>query len=158
MKNQQVTTLPAVLGQEPESPFTLGLLLRQAHDKVLGAMDVALKPLGIERRHLVVLMRLTADGPLPQKELVARTQTDKAAIVRIVDDLERLGLASRESVPGDRRLWAVTMTDEGRRVYKRARAVAVPAAAGTTAPLSPEQVDQLHELLRAIIGGQTPAT
>jgi MarR family transcriptional regulator, lower aerobic nicotinate degradation pathway regulator len=151
--NEPDASLPAELGQDDESPFTLGLLLRQAHDRVLGAMDVVLKPLGIERRHLVVLMRLSTEGPLPQRDLVARTQHDKAAIVRIVDDLERFGLASRQPVPGDRRLWAVTMTDQGQRVYEQARQAAMPAAARTTANLSADQVEQLKGLLRAIVRG-----
>src|SRR5437870_6325356 len=96
------------------SPFALGLLLRRAHDLVAAAMDQALVPFGFERRHLMVLMRLHACGPLAQRDLVAQTDHDKASIVRIVDDLERLDLASRELVPGDRRLRAVTLTEHGR--------------------------------------------
>lgn len=149
-------TLPAELGQEGDSPFTIGLLLRQAHERVTTAIDAALKPLGVERRHLLVLMRLNAEGPLPQRDLVRRTHHDKASIVRIVDDLERLGLASRESVPGDRRLWAVTITDEGRRLYQDARDTAVPAADLALAPLTSTQIDQLQHLLGTLIRGQLP--
>ena len=71
---------------EPGSPFALGLLLRQAHERVAAAMDTALAPFGIERRHLMVLMRLVGEGALTQKELVERTRHDKASMVRIVDD------------------------------------------------------------------------
>jgi MarR family transcriptional regulator, lower aerobic nicotinate degradation pathway regulator len=138
---------------EPGSPFALGLLLRQAHERVGAAMDAALAPFGIERRHLVVLMRLSGEGPLTQKELVERTQHDKASMVRIVDDLERLGLASRELVPGDRRLRAVTLTEHGRDVYGQAHHAAIPAATASTAPLTPEQTQQLETLLRTYLAG-----
>ncbi|MBU2662497.1 MarR family transcriptional regulator [Actinoplanes bogorensis] len=135
------------------SPFALGLLLRRAHDRVAAAIDEALLPFGFERRHLMVLMRLRADGPLTQRDLVAQTDHDKASIVRIVDDLERLDLASRELVPGDRRLRAVTLTDHGREVLGRARDAARPAEAAATKALSPDQTEQLHHLLRTMIGG-----
>jgi DNA-binding MarR family transcriptional regulator len=136
-----------------ESPFALGLLLRQAHERVAVAMDMALRPFGIERRHLMVLMRLDVDGPQSQRELVDRTQHDKASMVRIVDDLERLDLASRRPVPGDRRVRAVTMTDHGREVFVQAHEAAKPAADASTAPLTRTQVEQLEALLRTLLAG-----
>jgi DNA-binding MarR family transcriptional regulator len=145
---------PAVVsGTDEASPFALGLLLRQAHERVAAAMDEALRPFGIERRHLVVLMRLHADGPSSQRDLVDRTQHDKASMVRIVDDLERLGLASREHVPGDRRVRAVTMTEHGRTVFAQAHAAATPAAEAATAPLTKQQAGQLEKLLRTYLAG-----
>jgi MarR family transcriptional regulator, lower aerobic nicotinate degradation pathway regulator len=132
------------------SPFALGLLLRRAHERVATATDEALAPFGIERRHLMVLMRLHAAGPLTQRDLVEQTGHDKASIVRIVDDLERLGLASRELVPGDRRLRAVTMTDLGRDVFDRAHDAARPVAAAATGALSDADRQQLERLLRVM--------
>ena len=134
------------------SPFAIGLLLRQAHDRVARATDEALVSFGFERRHLMVLMRLQAAGPLSQRDLVAQTDHDKASIVRIVDDLERLGLASRELVPGDRRLRAVTMTDRGQDVYAQAHRAAEPAITRATENLTPAQTRQLQHLLRAMLG------
>jgi DNA-binding MarR family transcriptional regulator len=136
-----------------DSPFVLGLLLRRAHEKAASAMDEPLAPFGIERRHLVVLMRLISDGALTQKQLVDRTQHDKASMVRIVDDLERLGLASRELVAGDRRLRAVTLTDHGREVFDQAQQAAVPVAVTSVKPLTPDQAEQLKLLLRAYLAG-----
>ncbi|GIM91940.1 MarR family winged helix-turn-helix transcriptional regulator [Paractinoplanes toevensis] len=132
------------------SPFALGLLLRRAHEHVASAMDQALAPFGLERRHLVALMLLNAHGPLTQRDLVARTEHDKASIVRIVDDLERLDLASRQLVPGDRRLRAVTLTEHGRDVFTRAYEAAKPAAAAATSSLTTQQAEQLHLLLRLL--------
>ncbi|GIF52093.1 hypothetical protein Afe04nite_66320 [Asanoa ferruginea] len=134
------------------SPFAMGLLLRRAHDRVAAAVDVALAPFGIERRHLVVLMLLHAAGPLSQRDLVIQTNHDKASIVRIVDDLERLDLATRQLVQGDRRLRAVTLTDHGREIFAAAYQAARPAEAGVTAALSPGETRQLQTLLRKITG------
>ena len=141
------------VGVDDGSPFALGLLLRRAHDRVAGVVDGTLRPFGIERRHLMVLMRLMTDGPTSQRDLVARTNHDKAAIVRIVDDLERLGLASRELIPGDRRLRSVTMTAHGREVYAQAGQAARLAAEAATAPLTADQAAQLENLLRTYLQG-----
>jgi DNA-binding MarR family transcriptional regulator len=133
------------------SPFALGLLLRRAHEKVAEATDVVLRPLGIERRHLMVLMRLHAAGPLTQRALVEATQHDKASMVRIVDDLERGGLASRALVAGDRRLRSVTLTQRGRDVFDQAHQAAAAVEATFTAPLTARQVTQLETLLRTYL-------
>ncbi|WP_236655310.1 MarR family winged helix-turn-helix transcriptional regulator [Streptacidiphilus carbonis] len=85
------------------SPFALGLLLRRAHWRAAAVMGEALRPFGIELRHFAVLIVLANDGPTVQRDLAAATGSDKAGIMRVVDDLERKGLAVRKAVPGDRR-------------------------------------------------------
>jgi MarR family transcriptional regulator, lower aerobic nicotinate degradation pathway regulator len=152
MANTESPLDPPQIGKQAGSPFALGLLLRQAHHRMADAMDGALRPLQLERRHLVVLMHLTSHGPQTQRELVERTQHDKASMVRIVDDLERLGLASREPVPGDRRARAVTLTPHGREVYAAAWEAAGPVARDATASLTSRQLAELERLLRRFIG------
>ena len=92
------------------SPFALGLLLRRAHWRAAAVMAEALRPLGIELRHFAVLIVLVDRGPTVQRDLAAATGSDKAGIMRVVDDLERKGLAVRKAVPGDRRVRAVEIT------------------------------------------------
>ena len=99
----------------------------------------------------MVLMRLHAAGPLTQRALVEATQHDKASMVRIVDDLERDGLASRELVTGDRRLRSVTLTRRGRDVFDQALRAAAAVEATFTAPLGARQVAQLETLLRSYL-------
>ncbi|MFI6274522.1 MarR family winged helix-turn-helix transcriptional regulator [Streptomyces sp. NPDC050988] len=66
-------------------------------------MAEALRPLGIELRPFAVLIVLVDRGPTVQRDLAAATGSDKAGIMRVVDDLEHKGLAVRKAVPGDRR-------------------------------------------------------
>ena len=73
------------------SPFALGLLMRRAHDRAAAALVQALRPLGLELRHFAVLIMLNAHGPLSQSALVQLTGSDKASMVRVVDDLEARG-------------------------------------------------------------------
>jgi MarR family transcriptional regulator, lower aerobic nicotinate degradation pathway regulator len=73
------------------SPFALGLLLRRAHWRAAAVMSEALRPLGIELRHFAVLLVLVNRGPTEQRDLVEATGSDKAGVMRVVDDLERKG-------------------------------------------------------------------
>ncbi|MFJ5262565.1 MarR family winged helix-turn-helix transcriptional regulator [Streptomyces sp. NPDC088387] len=129
------------------SPFALGLLLRRAHWHAATVMSEALRPLGIELRHFAVLIVLVNDGPTVQRDLAAATGSDKAGIMRVVDDLERKGLAVRKAVPGDRRARAVEITPEGLALFDAAHAAAQPLAGRLAAGLEPGEVRALTELL-----------
>ncbi|MEU0644171.1 MarR family winged helix-turn-helix transcriptional regulator [Streptomyces umbrinus] len=129
------------------SPFALGLLLRQAHWRAAAVMSEALRPLGIELRHFAVLIVLVDRGPTVQRDLAAATGTDKAGIMRVVDDLERKGLAVRKSVPGDRRVRAVEITPQGAELFDAAHAGAAAPAESLVAGLKPGEPEQLTDLL-----------
>jgi DNA-binding MarR family transcriptional regulator len=129
------------------SPFALGLLLRRAHWRAAAVMSEALRPLGIELRHFAVLLVLVNRGPTEQRELVAATGSDKAGIMRVVDDLERKGLAVRKSVPGDRRVRAVQITPKGIEVFDAAHAAAEPLAERLVSVMGPGEAEQLTDLL-----------
>ncbi|MFG2739006.1 MarR family winged helix-turn-helix transcriptional regulator [Streptomyces chartreusis] len=129
------------------SPFALGLLLRRAHWRAHTAMTEALRPLGIELRHFSVLTVLVNRGPTVQRDLAAATGTDKAGIMRVVDDLERKGLAVRKAVPGDRRVRQVEITPQGVELFDAAHAAAERPAEGLAAVLGPGETEQLSALL-----------
>ncbi|MFC5804477.1 MarR family winged helix-turn-helix transcriptional regulator [Streptomyces formicae] len=129
------------------SPFALGLLLRQAHWRAASVMTEALHPLGIELRHFAVLIVLVDRGPTVQRDLAAATGSDKAGIMRVVDDLERKGLAVRKAVPGDRRARAVEITPQGVELFDAAHVAAAPLAERLVADLGPGEAEQLTDLL-----------
>ncbi|MFG2267347.1 MarR family winged helix-turn-helix transcriptional regulator [Streptomyces sp. NPDC048720] len=132
------------------SPFALGLLLRRAHWRAASLMEEALRPLGIELRHFAVLIVLVDRGPTVQRDLVAATGSDKAGVMRIVDDLERKGLAVRKSVLGDRRARAVEITPQGVKLFDAAHLAANPLAERLVAELSPGESEKLTDLLTRI--------
>ncbi|MEV6949112.1 MarR family winged helix-turn-helix transcriptional regulator [Streptomyces sp. NPDC051172] len=129
------------------SPFALGLLLRRAHWRAAAVMGEALRPLGIELRHFAVLIELVNHGPTVQRDLVAATGSDKAGIMRVVDDLERKGLAVRKAVPGDRRVRAVEITPQGLELFDAVHVAAEPLAERLVAELGPGEPEKLTELL-----------
>ncbi|GAA4557208.1 MarR family winged helix-turn-helix transcriptional regulator [Planotetraspora kaengkrachanensis] len=129
------------------SPFALGLLLRQAHWRAATVMTEALRPLGIELRHFAVLLVLIDRGATVQRDLATATGSDKAGIMRVVDDLERMGLAVRKSVPGDRRVKSVEITPAGVELFDTAHVAAEPLAESLVAQLGPGEAEQLRDLL-----------
>lgn len=129
------------------SPFALGLLLRRAHWRAAAVMTEALRPLGIELRHFAVLIVLADRGPTMQRDLADAAGSDKAGIMRVVDDLERLGLAVRKPVPGDRRVRAVEITPRGVELFDAAHLRAEPVAERLVADLDAEETARLTDLL-----------
>ena len=144
---QPATASRATDGPGDASPFALGLLLRRAHWRAQTVMTEALRPLGIELRHFSVLIVLVNHGPTVQRDLAAATGTDKAGIMRVVDDLERKGLAVRKAVPGDRRVRAVEITPQGMELFDAAHVAAEPLAGSLVADLEPGESEQLTDLL-----------
>jgi DNA-binding MarR family transcriptional regulator len=129
------------------SPFALGLLLRRAHWRAAAVATEVLRPLGIELRHLAVLLVLVDRGPTVQRDLVAATRSDKAGIMRVVDDLERKGLAVRKAAPGDRRVRAVEITPQGVELFDAAHVAASTLTERLVAGLGPGEAEQLMALL-----------
>ncbi|SEP53490.1 MarR family winged helix-turn-helix transcriptional regulator [Amycolatopsis saalfeldensis] len=113
-------------------------------------MTEALRPHGIELRHFAALIVLVDRGPTVQRDLAAATGSDKAGIMRVVDDLERRGLAVRKTVPGDRRARAVEITPEGVELFDAVHVTAEPLAGPLAAELRPGELEQLTDLLTRI--------
>jgi DNA-binding MarR family transcriptional regulator len=131
----------------------MGLLLRLAHQRAAKAFSEALQPLGIEGRHVGVLMTLARLGPLTQSQLIAELGSDKSSMVRAVDDLERLGLGVRRLVPGDRRARAVELTATGRERLVAARAIAEKVGEDLFGCLTEQEQATLRDLLSRFVAG-----
>jgi DNA-binding MarR family transcriptional regulator len=71
---------------------------------------------GLGVGHHLVLKMLAAVGACSQQALSEELRIDRSVMVGIADDLEDAGLIRRERNMADRRAYAVTITDVGRRV------------------------------------------
>ena len=95
------------------------------------------------------LQALEPGRPVPMRDLAARLRCDASNITGIVDRLEARGLVERRAAPGDRRVKALVVTEQG--VALRAELVArlhrVPDA---FAGLTDEEQRGLLDLLRRI--------
>jgi DNA-binding MarR family transcriptional regulator len=127
-------------------PGGVGFLLRWAHVRAARNFNVALAPLGIEGKHFGVLSFL-AEHPRSQRQLVDLTGSDKASMVRTIDELEARGFVRREPDPRDRRAYAVTLTPLGVQTLSLARTIAAEVSDALVAHMQPAHRGQLRELL-----------
>ncbi|KIF70136.1 hypothetical protein HY68_18720 [Streptomyces sp. AcH 505] len=138
-------------GPGDRSTFALGLILRRAHNRAVGAVTRVLRPLGLEPRHFAVLIALCGQGPMSQSALVRVTGSDRATMVRVVDDLERAGLVTRAARPGDRRVRIVAPTEHGQLVFDQAHTDAAPVIGDLVAHLRPGEAEHLLDLLERFV-------
>jgi DNA-binding MarR family transcriptional regulator len=88
-------------------------------------------------------------GPQRLTVLATREGVSQPAMTQLISRLEESGLVRREASPEDGRVVLVVITDEGRAVLARRRAVRSDRMAGIVAQLSPEH--------RAALAGALPA-
>ena len=102
---------------------------------------------GIRTRHATVLVVIDAEGPMSQSALCRRLRIDKSPMVGVIDELERVGLATRAPAAHDRRAHAVSLTDAGHRAVARIAKVADRLNERTFAALDDGERAQLQALL-----------
>ena len=121
----------------------------------LGAHAAALfaeriRPLDLTPPQAGVLRRLAQFPGQSQRELADALGMHAPRLVALIDELEDRGLVARDRDPGDRRNYAISLTDEGRRLLTELGRVARQHERAITASLDDHERAQLLELLRRI--------
>lgn len=112
MKNFEAQRL-AQAGRDDHQ--TLGIELGITIRLWRARMDESLAPLGLTQAKWVPLRYLAhAGGSLPQKKLADQVGIEGPSLVRILDELERLGLIERQTNDSDRRAKTIRLTDQAR--------------------------------------------
>ncbi len=73
-----------------------------------------LEPFGVDPRTYAVLKALIEDDGQSQRQLSTQLGIHRNVMVTVVDKLESQGLVKRMPHPGDRRAFAVTLTEKAR--------------------------------------------
>lgn len=129
---------------------------------VLSARSIAVSaPYGLPTGSLTVLALIAANPGSSQSALAGRAGLNKSALVGIIDELERKGLAARTRSPVDRRRYGLTVTPDGERTMDALFAVVTEQEAVVREALGPEDMATLLSLLdratKALGGGATEA-
>ena len=141
---------------QTQPSIVLGLLLHQSEVRATRTLNAALADLGITARHFGVLVIMHRDGVTTQKDLVARLITDKTAMVRIIDDLERLGCLTRTPSTRDRRMSHLHLTAAGVELFHAAERRAQHVAGVLFAVLSEEERVLLENMLDRLVTADLP--
>ncbi|WP_459675944.1 MarR family winged helix-turn-helix transcriptional regulator [Acidisoma sp. 7E03] len=116
-------------------------------------IDLRVREFGLTEatwRPLLYLGRL-GDG-LRQTDLATALMIESASLVRLVDALERCGLAERLEDPEDRRSKRVWMTPAGREIYAKVAAVHESIAESMVQAVTPEELALCDSVLKRILG------
>jgi DNA-binding MarR family transcriptional regulator len=114
--------------------------------------------LGLDSREVVLLRHVAAAEGQSQQALAQELQIPPSRMVALVDRLEQRGLLERRPIPGDRRVRALHLTREGRRVLRKVMDASAEHEAELTAGLDPHEREQLIALLGRIAADQGLAT
>jgi DNA-binding MarR family transcriptional regulator len=117
-----------------------------------------LDPFGVEPRTYALLKALIEDDGQSQRQLSAQLGIHRNVMVAVVDKLERQGLVKRMPHPGDRRAFAVTLTDKARDLLPKLDAQGRAQEDEITASLSDAERDAVRQQLQQMsaAAGLTP--
>ena len=144
------------LSTDPEVAEFAGQLFfrlwRASHTRTAEALDsISLTPA------LFALLNVLGgrDGII-QQQLSSDMGIDPSAMVKLINELEGDGLATRRRRPGDRRAWEVTITPDGERTLEQARRLAMQVEDEVLGGLTPEERRKLQTLLRRALAAIPP--
>jgi DNA-binding MarR family transcriptional regulator len=148
----QQALLPAALSRR------LGFMLVRATAGMTRLGAATLAPLGIDGRHYGVLAVLSELGPVSQQALADILAVDRSTMVAFVDELERRGYVRRGRNPGDRRAYALELTQSGSSVQRDAAELLEGCERHYLEPLSAAERRQLLELLGRVVARDASET
>lgn len=93
-------------------------------------------------------------GPNPaglsQRELSDVLIVDRSNITNMLDRMEHNGWVKRSDHPADRRVYIVTLTPEGRRLWQKVRPEYLAAVAAVTEAFTEADMRRTHEFLHRL--------
>jgi DNA-binding MarR family transcriptional regulator len=113
--------------------------------------------LGITARQFVVLAAIDGLERPSQTTLCETSGIDRSTLADIVRRLEMRGLIHRERTKTDARMYAVSVTDEGRSLLMRAAPIATEVERELLAQFSSAEQDNLKSLLRRVMTRELPS-
>jgi DNA-binding MarR family transcriptional regulator len=140
----------------PPTSIAIGLLMHQYDVRATRTLNGALADLGLTARHFGVLLLMHRDDVTTQKDLVARLITDKTAMVRIIDDLDRLGCLTRTPSTRDRRVSHLHLTALGVELFHAAQRRTQRVADALFGVLSDEEKALLENMLDRLVTAELP--
>lgn len=113
-----------------------------------------LAPLALHPRHFGMLSHLAANEGQSQQALSRALGMHRSAVVALVDELERRGLAERRRDPVDRRAYRLYLTRQGGELLAELQRVAEEDEAELLTALNASERSQLISLLQRVAESQ----
>lgn len=142
---------------QPRSPETdqLTQLLMHLGSRAFGFFGAVAADVGLAAPVAMALQRIEPSRPGPMNELAGAMGCDPSYVTWIADQLEANGLAERRLATHDRRVKVLALTPAGEAAREQLldRLARAPFALDQ---LSTPETQQLSDLLRRVLGGESP--
>ncbi len=125
----------------------LGPKVRVLWNLLSARMVAALAPFGLRSGAFSTLALISANPGCSQTELARGLGMDKSAVVPIIDELEKQGLATRVRASHDRRRHALMLTEQGETALHRMLGPLTSVGRPIRETLSAQEMEQLLSLL-----------
>ncbi|MDP2679113.1 MAG: MarR family transcriptional regulator [Rhodoferax sp.] len=93
---------------------SLGYAIKCAQVRTYELLFQMLGPNAITPARLSALSIISTRSSINQSELAAELRITRASVVKVIDTLESLGFVQRQSIAGDRRSYALVVTEQGK--------------------------------------------
>jgi DNA-binding MarR family transcriptional regulator len=143
-------TSPPTPNRKPGREGGVAFLLAQLGAHAAAAFAERIRPLELTPPQAGVLRRLGQFPGQSQRGLADALGMHPPRLVALIDELEDRGLVARDRDPDDRRNYAISLTDEGRRALAELAGVAREHELAITAALDDDDRAQLLALLRRL--------
>ncbi len=127
-----------------------GFVLRLAQIAVFKDLIATFKAYDLRPAEFTVLRRIAANPGLKQETLGEALRIQRPNVVTIIDQLEARDLVQRGNVPGDRRSYALTLTQAGRRLLADAEIAHAEYVRGERALIGPETLPTVLAALKRL--------
>ncbi len=127
-------------------------LLHRAGQVAESIFETEMKHGDLTPRQMAVLVTVAHNEGLSQTGLVERTGIDRSTLADIVRRMQRKGLLQRRRTKEDARAYAVKLTEDGRRVLRRAQPLSERIDARVLEGLPAARREEFIDGLRTIVG------
>jgi MarR family 2-MHQ and catechol resistance regulon transcriptional repressor len=128
--------------------------LMRAAESVLARATRHLRDKGLTTSQFGVLEALYHLGPLSQREAAAKVLRTSGNMTLVIDNLVRRGLVNRERNEEDRRLYRLSLTQEGKKLMARLFPIHAKAIEREMAVIGPEEQRELGRICRILGKGR----
>jgi DNA-binding MarR family transcriptional regulator len=151
--------LRTLLGEPENTPSTVSTeyLITQGFYLLRRRGDAMVSDVGLRVRNFGSLFAIGKLGPCPQQQLARYLAVTEPAAAQIVEELVQAGLVARGQDPGDRRRYALELTELGReRLATLHGAVDRLQAELVTAVGGADNEEEIHTLIHKLLPPEAP--
>ena len=124
--------------------------LYAASRKVVSLYTPHLKPLGITYTQYIMFLVLWEEDGIAVGDLCRRLRLDTGTVTPMLKNTEKQGFIKRERSKEDERVVVISLTDEGRALYKKAKTI--PSKVGSCIRLEKDEAIELYRILYKLLG------